>query len=147
SRYQGILRDKMIAVGIFAFFTVFFWAAFEQAGGSMTLFANNYTDRILEGGWAMTYRIVNTIITIVPLSIITYVLVKLFQQTFWKYAIANFFLGFSFLIICAIVIYMLYDQFTDDTPEIPASWFSILNSLFIIIFAPVFSKWWDSKYN
>ncbi|HLR36623.1 MAG TPA: oligopeptide:H+ symporter, partial [Chitinophagaceae bacterium] len=33
ARYRGILRDKMIAVAIFAFFTVFFWAAFEQAGG------------------------------------------------------------------------------------------------------------------
>jgi POT family proton-dependent oligopeptide transporter len=31
--------------------------------------------------------------------------------------------------------------------EIPATWFLILNSLFIIIFAPLFSKWWESKYN
>lgn len=31
--------------------------------------------------------------------------------------------------------------------EIPASWFGILNSLFIILFAPLFSKWWESKYN
>ena len=31
--------------------------------------------------------------------------------------------------------------------EIPASWFSVLNSLFIIIFAPIFSKIWASKYN
>ena len=31
--------------------------------------------------------------------------------------------------------------------EIPATWFLILNSLFIIIFAPLFSKWWESRYN
>jgi len=31
--------------------------------------------------------------------------------------------------------------------EIPASWFSVLNSLFIIIFAPIFSIMWASKYN
>ena len=31
--------------------------------------------------------------------------------------------------------------------EIPATWFLILNSLFIIAFAPLFSKWWESKYN
>ena len=31
--------------------------------------------------------------------------------------------------------------------EITVSWFSILNSFFIIIFASLFSKWWDSKYN
>jgi len=31
--------------------------------------------------------------------------------------------------------------------EITVSWFSILNSFFIIAFASMFSKWWDSKYN
>ena len=31
--------------------------------------------------------------------------------------------------------------------EITASWFSILNSFFIIAFASLFSKWWESKYN
>ena len=31
--------------------------------------------------------------------------------------------------------------------EVPASWFGVLNSLFIIAFAPLFSKWWESKYN
>ena len=31
--------------------------------------------------------------------------------------------------------------------EIPVSWFSILNSFFIIAFASFFSKWFDSKYN
>lgn len=31
--------------------------------------------------------------------------------------------------------------------QIPASWFSILNSFFIIAFASFFSRWWESKYN
>ena len=31
--------------------------------------------------------------------------------------------------------------------EIEASWFLILNSLFIIFLAPLFSKWWESKFN
>jgi POT family proton-dependent oligopeptide transporter len=31
--------------------------------------------------------------------------------------------------------------------EITTSWFSILNSFFIIAFASLFSKWWESKYN
>ena len=29
----------------------------------------------------------------------------------------------------------------------PASWFAILNSFFIITFAPVLAKIWQSKYN
>ena len=35
----------------------------------------------------------------------------------------------------------------DNEIQIPATWFLILNSLFIITFAPLFSKWWESKYN
>jgi POT family proton-dependent oligopeptide transporter len=35
----------------------------------------------------------------------------------------------------------------DNEIQIPATWFLILNSLFIIAFAPLFSKWWESKYN
>ena len=35
----------------------------------------------------------------------------------------------------------------ESAVEIGATWFSILNSLFIIALAPLFSKWWESKYN
>ena len=37
------------------------------------------------------------------------------------------------------------DQSTET--EVPITWFAILNSLFIIIFAPLFTRWWDSSYN
>ena len=146
-RYAAIVRDRMIAVSIFAFFTIFFWAAFEQAGGSMTIFANDYTDRVLEGSAGTIFRIANTLITIIPLGVITWVLYLLFKQTLKNYKWANIILGASFLIIWGLVITMLYEQYTAESPEVPASWFSVLNSLFIIIFAPLFSKIWESKYN
>jgi POT family proton-dependent oligopeptide transporter len=56
-------------------------------------------------------------------------------------------LGLSFVIIWGIVIWMLGREFQSDTTEVPASWFSVLNSLFIILFAPLFSKVWESKFN
>ena len=143
----NVQRDRYIVVGILAFFTIFFWAAFEQAGGSMTIFAADYTDRVLEGTAANTFRIFNTLLTVVPLMIITYVLIQLFKITFSKYALSNLFLGTSFAIIWAIVIWMLYSQFSEVETEVPASWFSILNSFFIITLAPVISKIWQSKFN
>jgi POT family proton-dependent oligopeptide transporter len=146
-RYSKVTRDRMIAVVIFAFFTIFFWASFEQAGGSMTIFAGDYTNRSLVGGAALSFKIINTLITIIPLVLITYVLFKLFQQTFTKYAVANLILGTSFVIIWAVVIWMIINQFSNPEVEVPASWFSILNSLFIITLAPLFSKLWESKYN
>ena len=219
-----IAKDRLTVIGILAFFTIFFWMAFEQAGGSMTIFAKDYTNRVLEGGWANFFTVINTIITIVPLAIITYVLFLLVKAIFKKIPISNFFLSLSFLIIWGIVIWMVNKEFNtqafkasyaavadnedkgikagdvlftdirtdeklmidskfimldvdqkgtyrfmsskeaenlkpeqkieatiteikDKEVEVPASWFGILNSLFIICFAPLFSKLWESKYN
>ena len=139
--------DRISVILVFSAATIFFWWAFEQAGGSMTIFANDYTERNLTGESATIFKTVNTIITIVPMAVITYVLYKLFQNIFQKYFISNFFLGTSFVIIWGIVIWMINNEFSQEATEIPASWFSVLNSLFIILFAPVFSKIWASKYN
>jgi len=144
---SGIEWDRIIVILVFSAATIFFWWAFEQAGGSMTIFANDYTERNLTGESSMIFKTVNTIITIVPMVVITYVLFRLFQNIFQKYFLSNLFLGSSFVIIWGIVLWMINNEFSQDATEIPASWFSVLNSLFIIIFAPIFSKIWASKYN
>jgi POT family proton-dependent oligopeptide transporter len=145
--YSQITKEKMIAVTFFAFLTIFFWAIFEQSPGTLTIFANDYTNRILEGNAGTIFMIVNAAITLVPLGIITWVLFLLFKQTFAKYAMANIVLAISFVIIWGIAFWMLNDQFSGETLEVPASWFASLNSLYIITLVPLFSKWWESKYN
>ncbi len=146
-KYDTITRDRMFAVIFFAFVTIFFWAIFEQAPSSLTIFARDYTQRVLEGDAAMTFKVVNSLMTIIPLGIITWVLALLFKKTFEKYAISNIILAISFAIIWGIAIWMLSNEFAKDIAEVPASWFGVLNSLFIIAMAPLFSKWWESKYN
>ncbi|NNC49981.1 MAG: peptide MFS transporter [Flaviramulus sp.] len=147
TQYSKITREKLIAVTFFAILSVFFWAIFEQSPGTLTIFAKDYTDRTLDGTSAIIFRIVNAAMTIIPLGIITWVLFLLFKQTFAKYKWANIVLSLSFIIVWGIAIWMLLDQLKDEELEIPASWFSVLNSLFIITLAPLFSKWWESKYN
>ncbi|WP_293301912.1 peptide MFS transporter [Pedobacter sp. UBA4863] len=147
SQYTSVLRDKMIAVIILAFITIFFWASFEQAGGSMTIFAKDYTARILEGNEKLLFNIANTLITVIPLVIISFVLFKLFAKTFSRFALGNIILAIGFLIIWGLVIYMLREQYTDVKAEVPATWFGVLNSLFIISLAPIVSKLWESKYS
>jgi POT family proton-dependent oligopeptide transporter len=44
---HGEERKRVIALFIVAFFVVFFWMAFEQAGSSMNIFADRYTDRMV----------------------------------------------------------------------------------------------------
>jgi len=146
-RYSKIERDRMIAFTIFCLFTVFFWAAFEQAAGSLPIYTRDFTDRFLEGNAANIFKLIDLIVTVVPLLIITYVLWSLFRQTFSRIGRSNIILGSSFVIVWAIVIYKLYTEYHDTNTEVPVTWFAILNSLFIIIFAPLFTKWWDSRYN
>ncbi len=147
ANYSKITREKLIAVSFFAFLTVFFWAIFEQSPGTLTIFARDYTNRVLEGDAGMIFKIVDALMTLVPLAVITWVLTLLFKQTFKKYALSNVILAFSFAILWAIGIWKIYDQWQSDSLEVPASWFATLNSLFIITLAPLFSKWWESKYN
>jgi len=167
-KYSQITREKLIAVTFFAFLTIFFWAIFEQSPNSLTIFANDYTNRILEGNWSTFFLIINSLITVVPLAIITWVLYSLFKQTFKTYTVASVILSTSFVIVWIIAIWMLIkdfysagyltlsdatlnmlkiDKVTEAITEVPATWFSTLNSLFIISLAPLFSKWWESKYN
>ena len=40
---------KIVYIGVLSIFVIFFWVGFEQAGGSLTLFANNSVDRNLLG--------------------------------------------------------------------------------------------------
>jgi POT family proton-dependent oligopeptide transporter len=47
-----IERDRIFVIYIVAFFIIFFWAAFEQAGSSLTFIADNQTDRNFFG-WQM----------------------------------------------------------------------------------------------
>ena len=146
-RYAPITRDRMIAVVIFSLLTVFFWAAFEQAAGTLPLYTRDFTQRNLSGTGAMVFKIVDLMVTVGPLLIITYVLYALFRKTFSRISISNIILASSFVIIWGIVLYKVNSEFQSTETEVPVTWFAILNSLFIIAFAPLFSKLWESKYN
>ena len=147
SRYIPVVRDRIIAVSIFGVFTVFFFAFFEQSLGSMTLFARDYTNRELVGNSAMIFKIVDALLTTIPLIIITWVLWLLAKKTFSKIGWSNIVLAISFLGLWILVIYRLNDKFSQAGNEVDATWFGILNSFFIITLAPFFSRWWESKYN
>ena len=265
-RYDMITRDRMIAVIIFAFFTVFFWMSFEQGASSLVIFARDNVDRVLEGNSALYFNIINALLSVIPLIIITWVLIKLAKATKTKILGSNIVLTVCFAAVWVVVVWMLNRDFNtvaydvtfdtykineldekgnhkyivddrsgdttylysyqpvvkniaqpanaevisyttqigmpflnvkkgDDVTiirknnentefaflfderlkeakengiklqkpdqiingkisavkenwvEIPASWFSILNSFFIIALASLISKWWESKYN
>ncbi|HAR06929.1 MAG TPA: dipeptide/tripeptide permease, partial [Cobetia sp.] len=42
-------RDRIKVIMVLGLFTILFWAGFEQGGGLMALYAQDYTDRMLMG--------------------------------------------------------------------------------------------------
>lgn len=75
SSITKIERDRIFVVYIVSFFIIFFWAAFEQAGSSLTFIASNQTDRHLFG-WDMPASMVQifnglfVVIMAVPFSML-----------------------------------------------------------------------------
>jgi len=53
STLTKIETERILVIYIISFFIIFFWAAFEQAGSSLTFIASNQTDRNIMLGWEM----------------------------------------------------------------------------------------------
>jgi len=146
-RYAKVVRDRMYGVILLGFFLIFFFMSFEQGATSLVLVARDYVDRELSGNGLLAFNIMNTLLTIVPLIIISWVLIKLAMVTWHKIAWSNIILFICFIMIWAAGIWMLYNEFTAEKSAIKVSWFSILNSFFIIALASSVSKIWESKFN
>src|SRR5690606_21077590 len=113
--------DRMIAVIIFAFFVVFFWMSFEQGASSLVIFARDNIDRTLEGTTKTIFNIVNTLLTVVPLIVISYVLILLGKQTWKKIPFSNIVLAICFLGVWGIAAWMLKRELSAESSEITVS--------------------------
>lgn len=142
-----VIRDRIVVISVLIFFSIFFWLAFEQAGGSMSIFALDYTQRVLEGTAAVTFKWVDAILTLFPLIIVSVVLLGLAKQLFSTYPATIIFTVLSFAIIWVLGIWKIQREFTALETEVVASWFQILNSFFIITLATIFSKIWEKVWN
>lgn len=137
-------KQRLVVVGVLAFFSILFWFAFEQAGSSMNIFASEYTDRSLTSSTsALIFKVINAGLSLLPVGILTWMYLGL-QRTIGKeYPTALMFMLLSVVILWGIVGYMIYGQFTADSIEVPATWFQSLNALFIFTLAPLFSWIWQ----
>src|SRR5690554_4707374 len=142
-----IVRDRLVVVGVLMVASIFFFFAFEQAGGSMTVFAKNYTQRILEGNAGTIFKWVDAILTIFPILIVTWVLYGLGKKIYGAYPLTIIFTAISFIIIWVLGVWKVYREFSLEHTEVTVSWFQILNSFFIITLASSFSKIWEKVWN
>ncbi len=142
-----VVKQRLMVIGVLSIFTIFFWMVFEQAGGSMTIFAKDYTARILTGSSSTIFKWADAALTIFPLLAVTVVLIGLAKQIAKKYPATIWFTAISFMIMWGLAIWKIEKEFTSINTEVPASWFGILNSFFIVALAPFFSKLWETKFN
>lgn len=117
-RFDLVTRGRMIAVIIFAFFTVFFWMSFEQGASSLVLFARDHTDRFLEGNSATIFLIVDLLLTFGPLIIVTWVLLRLWIETRREIMMSNIILIVCFLLIWALGIWKTNKDMSTKSYEI-----------------------------
>ncbi len=143
----NVVTQRLWVIGVLSVFTIFFWMVFEQAGGSMTIFAKDYTLRNLDGSSSTMFKWADAALTIFPLIAVSAVLIGLSKKIAKKYPATILFTTLSFIIMWGLAIWKVEKEFTAINTEVPASWFGILNSFFIVSLAPFFSKLWETKFN
>ncbi|MGO1817732.1 MAG: peptide MFS transporter, partial [Sphingobacterium sp.] len=143
----NVVRDRLIVVAVLMISSIFFFFAFEQAGGSMTIFAKDYTQRVLSGNSGTIFKWVDAALTIFPIIIVSWVLFLLSKRIFTKYPLTVIATAISFLIIWGLGIWKIAREFNLEQTEVTVSWFQILNSFFIIALASSFSKLWEKVWN
>jgi POT family proton-dependent oligopeptide transporter len=132
-------RSRIWVIYIIAFFVIFFWAAFEQAGASLTFFAEEQTNRVVNLSLSKT---VYTIINLILASIVAYFTYRVFSK------MKNEQKGVKELILILLLGalgYFVYAAFTSNglfIDEAPAAWFQSVNAIASVLFAPLFSVLW-----
>ncbi|MGZ5245579.1 MAG: peptide MFS transporter [Flavitalea sp.] len=128
-------RGRVLVIFISAFFVIFFWAAFEQAGSSLTLFAERNTDRSVN----VSTMLGTVILIILAIAAGLYYMLQRLMQIPKELKRLFTALGAATLAY-AIFHYIMGTPF--ELSEVKASWFNSVNGMFIILLAPVMSIVW-----
>ena len=142
---SSLEKTKVGVIFTVCFFVIFFWGAFEQAGASLTFFADEQTDRVV------SLKIPVWLLYLLGTALLVFI-VSLFKKAAKNLASAfdkelritvyGLLILFAASIIGAEIYLVLEGQSFVWIKEIPASWFQSLNSLFVVGFAPFFAWLW-----
>jgi len=156
-------RGPVGAIFIMAFFVVFFWVAFEQAGTSMTLFAERRTDRSLDPQFAENLHLFARdpdhgvawwLLVIVGIAALggwygLRATAKKMDRTpgHLQFGIIATLVGGALLTFIGVMksfgaLTTFFPETLITNPEYPAEWFQSVNPMFIILFAPIFATIW-----
>jgi POT family proton-dependent oligopeptide transporter len=142
---SSIQKKQVGVIFIVSFFVIFFWSAFEQAGASLTFFADEQTNRQLG------FRIPAWLIYALSLGLMYYfysLLKKISKNLAGDFDARLRITVYSLLVILMLAllaanVYIISTgQKEFAMKELPASVFQSLNSIFVVSFAPFFAWLW-----
>jgi proton-dependent oligopeptide transporter, POT family len=136
-----IERERIWVIYIVAFFVIFFWAAFEQAGASLTFFAEEQTDRDI--GLHISKGLLSGIFVAI-IGLLGFIGFKIFSKMKNEQKGVK---EISLAVIGGAIIYLVYAIIKLPSEgavmdDVPASYFQSINALAIVLFAPLFSILW-----
>lgn len=144
---REIVRDRLFVVGVLSLLSIFFWFAFEQAGGTMTIFAASYTERMLTAESALMFKLVSSAMLMIPALILSLLIWRMWRSQRGRVRFSPCVLVLCMTLIWLFLCVMCGHEFAQSESEIPASWFASLGSFFVVVLAPAVSLLWDNYWN
>lgn len=100
-------KSRIGVIYVIAVFVIFFWSAFEQAGSSLTIFADRQVDRTLPGGYVFKtswFQSVNPIVVVTFAPIMAFLWKKLSEKGLEPHSVVKQACGLALLAIGYLII-------------------------------------------
>ena len=127
-------KQRISVIFILILFVIFFWMCFEQAGASLTLFADTQVKRDI------AINISKYVIAVFGAILFVYLMKALAWFFEWSKKTERILQGLSIAVMAVLLLVGKINDF--QQADFPASWFQSINPLGIILFAPFFSMLW-----
>lgn len=126
--------QQVVVIIVLCAFNIFFWMGFEQAGGTMTLFADEQTDRDIGG--------IGLFVIAAVVAACAYNFRRSTRDEVTGKALWIGLTGMFVLMAVAAAGLGAYNLATGRSINVPASQFQAINPLLIVALAPSFSNMW-----
>lgn len=148
-------RGPVASIFIFMLFNAVFWLSFEQAGSSINIFTDRFTDRSVSVPvWWTTFATtqsiaIGSVIALAGLAMGVFAAVRCVTNNSDKrYTRATFSLVLTLVSLVVVVVGVLKAMgqfgFAAELNPIPTTWFQSVNPWLIVVFAPITGVMWTA---
>ncbi len=148
-------RGPVASIFIFMLFNAVFWLSFEQAGSSINIFTDRYTDRsIVVASWWTDFAtsqsiVAGAIIGVVGLGIAGFTFLRFLannEEKRFPKATLHLVLTLVSLLVVGVGVLKAIGKFgfAAELNPVPTTWFQSVNPWLIVVFAPITGVMWTA---